>query len=128
MRISDWFLTLMVGVVAHVFVSPFGIFGGGENGDKSRTWRNDGDTNRIPVNHSAIGIMRDASGGIVGNPDPKGYNGEKQRIVGEIPDPTFGYNRGFEMGVSEERRSFAEQLDRRGLVQSIVCRPLWEEW
>ena len=127
MRIDDWFLALVVGITSRVFVSPFEIF---ETPLAINREQEGGAHLRIGTAwaHSAINIMRDASGGIVGNPDPKGYNGEKQRIVGEIPDPTFGYNRGFEMGVSEERRSFAEQLDRRGLVQSIVCRPLWEEW
>ena len=37
--------------------------------------------------------MRATSGEIVGNLLPDGYK-EKQRIIGEIPDPIFGYLRG----------------------------------
>ena len=76
---------------------------------------------------SSIDITRAASGDIEGNLDAKGYQEAQKRIIGEIPDPTFGYLRGSSAGVSEERRCFSEQLDRLGFAQSSACRPLREE-
>ena len=45
-------------------------------------------------NQSAINIIRAAAGEIVGNLDSDEYQEAEKRIIGEIPDPAFGYMRG----------------------------------
>ena len=63
-----------------------------------------------PGNQSAINIMRAASGEIVRNLDSKGYQEAKQRISGEIPDPTFGYLIGSSSGYREKDDALRNNL------------------
>ena len=74
----------------------------------------------IPGHKSAINIKWAASDEIVGNLDSDGYRDEKKRIVGEIPDPTFGYRRRIPMGYREKDDALRNNLPEWDLV-NLAC-------
>ena len=89
-RINDWFLTLKVGALSHVLVSPFDTFGihmmnNREQGGRMKL--------RIGTSwtHSAIDLTKRIEDEIVGKLDTNSYKSETRRIRSEIQDPTFGY-------------------------------------
>ena len=89
LRTNDWFLAFKVGILSHVCVSTFGSFGihtGLNREQEGGAYIRIGTSGK----HSAINITRTATGGIVDNVVSDGYQEEKKRIIGEIPDPTFG--------------------------------------
>ena len=77
MRIDGCFFARKVGIMPHAFASPFGIFAIPMDANREHEGRM---SQRIgtPWNHSAIIIMRDKSGEIVGNLDAYGAYSRKE--------------------------------------------------
>ena len=110
MRIKDLFLTLKVGVMSHVLVTPFEIFEilmeinrepEGRMGIRIGTSRGA---------RSAINLMKSAPDGIVGKLDQNSYKSETKRISSEIPDPTFGYLRRSSIRYQEKEDALRNNL------------------
>ena len=91
-RISDWFLTLKVGVLSHVIISPFEIF-------EVRVEINRGQEGMMRLRigtartHPATNLTKRTSDEIVGQLDMNRNKSEMGRISSEILGPTFGYIR-----------------------------------